>query len=196
MIWRSIPLLILACFLCFGLVVRCAIQLLRYGVSGFVHSRAPRERWRGIISLVLFGLMTSQALSAARGETPIVESPILRGLGAVLGFGGVALMVSAQLNMGVSWRVGIDESARPGLVTGGWHSLSRNPIYLFLLVSIGGVVILIPNGATIAAYVLMIFGVTRLVIEEEQYLERIYGDEYRRYADRVGRFLPRAHRRA
>lgn len=196
MIWRSIPLLILACFLCFGLVVRCAIQLLRHGVSGFVRSRAPRERWRGIISLVLFGLMTSQALSAAHGETPIVESPILRWFGAVLGFGGVALMVTAQLNMGASWRVGIDESARPGLVTGGWHALSRNPIYLFLLVSIGGIVILIPNGATIAAYALMIFGVTRLVIEEEKYLERIYGDEYRRYADRVGRFLPRAHRRA
>ena len=40
--------------------------------------------------------------------------------------GGLVLMVTAQLHLGASWRIGIEAGARPGLVTGGLYAVSRD----------------------------------------------------------------------
>ena len=52
---------------------------------------------------------------------PPAAAAALRVTGSVLVLGATALMLVAQLDLGASWRVGIDEGARPGLVTGGLY---------------------------------------------------------------------------
>src|SRR5438045_3775532 len=61
--------------------------------------------------------------------------------GSWLGFVGAALAVSgivattwAQLAMGASWRIGVDETERTALVTGGPYRQVRNPIYTAMIV--------------------------------------------------------------
>ena len=81
-------------------------------------------------------------------------------------FVAFGLLVIAQLNLGASWRVGIEEGARPGLITGGLSVLSA------LMLA--------------GAYV----GVRQQIAAEEDYLARTYGAEYREYARRVGRLVP------
>jgi protein-S-isoprenylcysteine O-methyltransferase Ste14 len=108
-------------------------------------------------------------------------------LGLLLAFGGLALMVRAQLEMGASWRIGVDENARPGLVTHGLYRWTRNPIYLAMFLAFGGLMLMLPTWITLLALVGTIIGVQRQVREEEAYLVRTYGDEFRRYASRVGR---------
>src|SRR3972149_3039124 len=51
---------------------------------------------------------------------------------------GLTVCRIAQITIGKSWRVGIDDTAKPGLVTKGIYNIIRNPTYsgLFLL-SIG-----------------------------------------------------------
>jgi protein-S-isoprenylcysteine O-methyltransferase Ste14 len=60
-------------------------------------------------------------------------------------FGGLALLVAAQLRLGASWRIGIEEGAAPGLVTDGLYRVCRNPIFLALLVTLAGYALLLPT---------------------------------------------------
>ena len=104
---------------------------------------------------------------------------------------GIAGTFLAQMAMGASWRIGVDEEERTELVTGGLFSLCRNPIYTFMLVAWIGFALLVPTWLAIASIPATILGLeiqVRLV--EEPYLIRAHGDPYLAWASRVGRFVP------
>ncbi len=110
--------------------------------------------------------------------------------GALVLFGGLILLIVSQLDLGASWRIGIDEGTRPGLVTRGLYRFCRNPIFLAILMTLGGYTILIPTRLSLALLLGGFIGIRQQVRTEEAYLLRAYGDDYRAYARRVGRFLP------
>jgi protein-S-isoprenylcysteine O-methyltransferase Ste14 len=99
-------------------------------------------------------------------------------------------MVAAQLRLGASWRIGIDEGASPGLVTAGLYQLCRNPIFLGMFVTLAGLVVLLPTWISAAVFVGTIVCIRHQVLAEEAYLTSTYGEAYQKYAGRVGRFLP------
>jgi protein-S-isoprenylcysteine O-methyltransferase Ste14 len=115
---------------------------------------------------------------------------ILSIAGAILLIGGLVLLVAAQLEMGSSWRIGIDEGATPGLIDTGLFRFCRNPIYLGLLVIIAGYVALLPTPISLLMWVGAYLVIRLQIRAEEAYLRRIYGDTYHAYAHRVGRLLP------
>jgi protein-S-isoprenylcysteine O-methyltransferase Ste14 len=84
------------------------------------------------------------------------------------------------------------QGTRPtqALVTTGVHGWSRNPIYIgMLLVYVGiGVVVRSP-WILIVAVPLAITLHYGVIVREEAYLERRFGDAYREYKARVGRWL-------
>ena len=93
--------------------------------------------------------------------------------------------------MGDSWRIGVQESDRTQLVTGGVFGLVRNPIYTGMIPAFVGVALLVPNPVALAAVVTVVAGLeiqTRMV--EEPYLLKVHGLAYAEYAARVGRFVP------
>jgi len=93
--------------------------------------------------------------------------------------------------MGASWRIGVDESERTDLVTGGPFAIVRNPIYSGVIPLVLGLMLLAPNPVTIAAFAALVAAFeiqVRLV--EEPHLLRAHPDAYRDYASRVGRFVP------
>ena len=113
-------------------------------------------------------------------------------VGTVIGLAGVALVGVAQVQMGASWRIGLDPEERTDLVTAGVFSIVRNPIYTGMVATAIGVVLLVPNAVALAAvadYVLAVELQARRV--EEPYLAAQHGDAYRDYVTRVGRFVPR-----
>jgi len=114
--------------------------------------------------------------------------------GAVLLFGGLSLLVAAQLQLGVSWRIGIDEGAQSGLITSGLYRFCRNPIYLAMLILLIGYALLLPTRLSFALLVGTYVGIRLQTSAEEAYLLRTYKDAYRAYARRVGRFVPRLGR--
>jgi protein-S-isoprenylcysteine O-methyltransferase Ste14 len=93
--------------------------------------------------------------------------------------------------MGASWRTGIDP-ARPGsLVVDGPFALVRNPVYTAMIASAAGSALLAPTPLAPAALAACVAGLelqARAV--EEPFLAGVHGARYRRYAARVGRFLP------
>jgi protein-S-isoprenylcysteine O-methyltransferase Ste14 len=97
--------------------------------------------------------------------------------------------------MGASWRIGIEEGARPGLVTGGLYRYSRNPIYVGLLLTVAGYAALLPTVLSLVLLAGSYAGIRMQIAAEEAYLAATYGDAFGDYAARVGRLLPGLGRR-
>lgn len=76
------------------------------------------------------------------------------------------------------------------LVTSGPHGFSRNPIYVAMAMLYAGISVLF-DSALILALLAPIMLVMRVgvIAREEAYLERKFGDDYRRYKARVRRWL-------
>jgi protein-S-isoprenylcysteine O-methyltransferase Ste14 len=171
--------------LAFG--VRSAVHYRRTGSTGFRGvSGAPlsAEWWGGVAfvaALVLAGVAPLTAPDVAPPDPT-------RAIVFVLGLLGT---LHAQWAMGTSWRIGVDDRERTGLVERGPFRWVRNPIFTWMTVALLGLVVMIPNAWSIAAMVLMIVAIELQVrLVEEPYLVRTHGDVYLRYAARTGRFVP------
>jgi protein-S-isoprenylcysteine O-methyltransferase Ste14 len=190
-IWMLVAFGVLA----FG--VRIAIQLRRTGKTGLIGLRegAGVADWGSGI-LFIGGMAIGVAspvlvLNDVLDPISALDVDGLHAIGIVLaGAGGLAVF-AAQLGMGESWRIGVRDEERTDLVTRGWFAVCRNPIYTSMIVGWLGLALIVPTWLGIAAVVVIAVGLeiqVRLV--EEPYLKRTHGDEYGRYASRVGRFLP------
>ena len=196
---RWLPLL--GIVLLVGIVCwRAWLQRRRYGASGFLFFRSPRwpEKVRDAFGVILAVLLLGQAVVAAVSPATLVRREAIERpapvtsevIGAGLLLGGIALLVVALLDLGASWRIGIDEQARPGLVTSGLYRFCRNPIFFAILLVLIGYTVLLPTRLSFAMLIGAFIGIRQQVLTEEAYLSRTYGDAYHAYASRVGRFLP------
>jgi protein-S-isoprenylcysteine O-methyltransferase Ste14 len=193
MIWRLLPLTGVLLMIGVACCWRAWMQFRRHGTWGVLLFRSgrPGQTLRDGLLVALFVLLLGQAVVAAGWpEEKFAATTPGRVTGAVLFLGGIALLVMAQLHLGASWRIGIEEGAAPGLVTSGLYRLARNPIYLALLVVVAGYALLLPTALSFALLLGTWVGVRSQVAVEEAYLLRTYGAAYRSYARRVGRFLP------
>ena len=197
---RYVPLAAVLTTAAIAFLWRPWLQRRRYGHSGVLLFRSPdrAQQLRDALVVLLFVLLAAQALVAALApeSLPLAQAdrravPGARYIaGVVLLASGIALLVAAQLELGASWRIGIDDAARPGLITSGIYARSRNPIFLALLVIIAGYMLLIPTFLSAVLLAAAYIGTRLQIHAEESYLLRAYGDEYRAYASRVGRLVP------
>lgn len=95
----------------------------------------------------------------------------------------------AQIQMGESWRIGIDEKHRTALVRTGVFGFSRNPIFLGMMITLVGVFVVIPNAFTLLTLLTgtMLIGIQ--VRLEEEFLLNSHGEDYARYKRHVRRWL-------
>jgi protein-S-isoprenylcysteine O-methyltransferase Ste14 len=103
--------------------------------------------------------------------------------GLVLAGSGVFVMKRAGSNV---------RPDRPAtaLVVAGPYRLTRNPMYVGLaLVSAGVAVVANAVWPLLMVVVTLAIVRRRVIVREEAYLERAFGREYRRYCDRVPRWL-------
>jgi protein-S-isoprenylcysteine O-methyltransferase Ste14 len=176
------------------------VQSRRYGSSGVLLFRSARrgQHLRDALAVVLVLFLAGQSIVAAGwpealsllGGGPEPATVLVQVLGAVLLFGGIGLLVTAQLQLGASWRIGIEDGARPGLQTDGLYRFSRNPIFVAMLVVLAGYTLLLPTWLSLAMILGAGIGIRQQVLEEEAYLLRTYGETYREYERRVGRWVP------
>jgi protein-S-isoprenylcysteine O-methyltransferase Ste14 len=193
-----LPLLGMITFFVVGVAWRGWLQFRTHGYSGIVLFRGgePRQQLRDLVFCAVFGALATQ--TALFAVTPgrfarlfvVASTPAMAWAGAAVMAAGLAVTVAAQLGMGASWRIGIDHDARPGLVTAGLYQWCRNPIYLGLIASLAGLVVMLPTYVSAALAAAALWCIRSQTLEEEAYLDRTYGEEFRRYAARVGRFVP------
>jgi protein-S-isoprenylcysteine O-methyltransferase Ste14 len=195
-----VPELALACYALYGAVafgLRILLQLRATGSSGVrgLSGRPGSVEWFAGLGLILgIALAVIAAARQAEGEVEPLEALDATGVqtaGIVLFALGLAATFYAQLAMGRSWRIGVDESERTELVTHGPFRLVRNPIYSAMLPAFAGLALMAPNPLALAAPVLLFVSLELQVrVAEEPHLLRTHGDDYAEYAARVGRFVP------
>lgn len=178
-------------------VIRSLIQYRNtgsIGLNGF-HGRIGSRPWiAGVATSVAFVLAPIAPIAVLLewpGGGLFVSNAALHGSGAVCTFVGIVGALLAQLSMGDSWRIGVDETETTTLVTTGLFGWVRNPIFSFMWILLFGLVLLVPNALAVTAAFLMILGIEIHVrAVEEPYLASTHGATYNRYAQTVGRFLP------
>ena len=95
----------------------------------------------------------------------------------------------AQSQMANSWRIGIDEKNKTKLVTSGLFSISRNPIFLGIMIANIGVFIVIPNAFTLLIISLSTISINTQIRLEEEFLRNEFGEEYKEYSKKVRRWI-------
>lgn len=181
--------------LAFGL--RSALQYIRTGSTGFrglSGRRGSREWWAGRAFTFALAAALMAPVADLAGWLPrlgFLDETGIASAGLALAVAGTILVLVAQMTMGDSWRIGVDQQERTGLVTHGVFALVRNPIFSAMFIVVGGLALMVPSVLSIAAFVLLILAIEAQVrIVEEPYLLRSHGDEYRAYAAKAGRFIP------
>jgi protein-S-isoprenylcysteine O-methyltransferase Ste14 len=198
--WRTLPLVGVLLFIAIAFGWRPWLQRRRYGTSGLLLFRSQERTQiiRDSLAVVWLALLVGQAAAVALLPEWLPSRVLWAGLtgdlqrtaGAVLLFGGLVLLVTAQLDLGASWRIGIEEGARPGLVTTGLYRFCRNPIYLAFAIVMLGYTMLLPTLLSLIMLIATYGGFRQQTLREEEYLMRTYGEAYRDYTSRVGRFWP------
>ncbi len=118
-----------------------------------------------------------------------IDSTAAKAAGALLLATAVVIYGLALWAFGNSWRLGIDRQSPGSLVTTGIFAWTRNPIYVaFDLVAVGTFLL---QGRLIflvlaAILVLMLH---KMICREERFLRERYGEAYREYCARVGRYV-------
>ena len=98
-------------------------------------------------------------------------------------------IIVAQVQMSNSWRVGIDHSAKTELKTNGLFSISRNPVFLGMLITLAGIFLIFPNAITLLVAVVSALLFQVQVRLEEEYLNSVHADTYLHYCTKVHRWI-------
>jgi protein-S-isoprenylcysteine O-methyltransferase Ste14 len=114
---------------------------------------------------------------------------VLNTIGAGLLFVTLVWVVIAQMHMGQSWRIGIDQKVVTELVTNGVFARSRNPIFLGMRLNLLGLFLVLPNAITLAFLVASEILIGVQVRLEETHLLETLGRPYSDYCVRVRRWL-------
>jgi protein-S-isoprenylcysteine O-methyltransferase Ste14 len=193
----EIALTLLVVFGILGFGWRSWVQRRRTGSTGFrgISGRLGSAEWFAGIGFVaaLAGAVVAPVLQLASVIAPPTALQVwwLQWLGVGAAAVGIAATVYAQLDMGDSWRIGVDPNETTTLVRSGVFGWVRNPIFTAMLTFGAGIALVTPNVVAIAGFVLLFVSIELQVrVVEEPYLSAVHGEAYRDYLARVGRFIP------
>ena len=191
----------LACLL--GLGISRGAVLYARGVHVFAvdWQRTPLQGVADLLALIFLILWFYEAVAfswprsthVVRGVlgAVLLDSVAIKLIGVLIVLAGLVIFALALWSFADSWRIGIDRNAPGALVTSGIFAWTRNPIYIALDLIFSGTFLL--QGRMI--FLLLALTLTALlhyqVRREEAYLTSAYGDTYREYCARVGRYVTR-----
>ena len=170
----------------------------RTGINPYVIGRSDSAYdYIGVIFKLVFGLLAAAILlfSVFRPfyvyAMPVgwLDFAFIRWTGLILLFVSFAWTAASQIQMGTSWRIGIDKENRTELVGKGIFTVSRNPIFLGMRLSLLAIFLIIPSAITLLALVL---GDVLLQIQvrlEEEHLRNLHGEAYENYRGQVRRWI-------
>jgi len=177
--------------------VRVLVQLRTTGETGLIGLRGGAGLLDWLSGILFIGGMAMGVVSivlvldGSLGTIDAIDTGAVNAVGIVLAAAGGTAVFLAQLGMGASWRIGVSDDQDTELVTSGWFSLVRNPIYSAMIVGWTGFALIVPTWLSIATVLVIAAGLQLQVrAVEEPFLVRTHGDAYRAYAARVGRFIP------
>ncbi|MBD3636580.1 MAG: isoprenylcysteine carboxylmethyltransferase family protein [Crocinitomicaceae bacterium] len=180
-------------------VIRSYVQWKKTGQNPFVFSRSGNAHdYIGFVFkimtavsvtvIVLFSFFKDIYLEFL-GPLTYLDFDELKWTGVGLLVFSLIWTIVAQYQMSNSWRIGIDYEERTTLVSEGIFKLSRNPVFLGVLLIYLGTFLIAPNAITLTLFVLCYFILQIQTRLEEEYLEKIHGQDYIEYKKKVRRWI-------
>lgn len=144
-----------------------------------------------IVTLFAYSICYGLAIKVSIWDIPAfyIEVDILKYLGLLLLVIAFVFTLISQAHLNNSWRIGIDTETKTELITNGIYSYSRNPIFGAMILSLCGLFLLTPNGATIMFLVLGYVLIQIQVRLEEAFLTKEHGQDYLNYKNKVRRYI-------
>ena len=151
----------------------------------------------GFIMKVLIVLLFVAVLTYSMSEkmysylVPIsyLQTQILTITGLALIHIALVWISIAQFQMSNSWRIGIDEENKTKLVTDGVFSISRNPIFLGMIISVLGLFFIVPNALTFFLTITTYIVIQIQIRLEEEFLQKQHAQDYVNYKLKTKRLL-------
>lgn len=126
----------------------------------------------------------------ARFPTSILAQPVVRYVGAALIVAGALFIVAAVPTMLRGHGTLSTAGPSAALVTSGPYRFTRNPMYLGLTLLYSGLTCMFAIVWALPLLIpLILYTHVRVILPEERYLDRAFGDAYRSYRARVRRWL-------
>lgn len=116
-------------------------------------------------------------------------SATLQYVGLSISAVGTICFIVAMLTMGKNWRAGIAQNDSTHFVHRGIYRISRNPAFLGFDLFYLGTLLVSPGIIHIAAVCFVITMFHLQILEEEKFLESTFGNEYRQYKQKIGRYF-------
>jgi protein-S-isoprenylcysteine O-methyltransferase Ste14 len=192
-----VALALFGVFAALGFGWRSWEQRRRTGSTGFrgVSGRLGSAEWfagAGFVAAPPVAVLASilQLLDVA-APVAVLHAPWIQIGGIVVAIVGIFATVYAQLDMGDSWRIGVDPGETTTLVRTGVFGWVRNPIFTAMITFGFGIALVTPSLVALAGFLLLVATIELQVrIVEEPHLLTVHGDDYRSYLTNVGRFMP------
>jgi len=195
----ALPVVFLGLFVVFALLraahTRPVPRPEAAGEGSRVGQTADRLRLLGSAALAvlvtLYGFWHVFGLFPWLGNFHLPLPDPARWVAAVAAAASLAALHHVRRDLGDAFRVTLTLGADHELVTHGWYQRVRHPMYAALTAYFLTATLVSANGLLFGLGVLL-SGLLRLRTgQEEQMLAAHFGEAYRRYQDRTGRYLPR-----
>lgn len=194
-----VPFVALTCWLGLGLVR--ALTLWASGVSVFVVDR-QRTVWQMLMDTLMLACLLAFVYEVVAYVWPlgvhvgppalanlVVDGLVSQALGALIVVGALGLFIIGLLQLGTSWRLGLDRKAPGPLITGGVYRWTRHPIYVAFDLLFLGTFLVIGRLIFLVLALVWVPILHAFMLREEQFLKRLYGDPYRVYCQRTKRYF-------
>lgn len=192
-----VALVLFATFAILGFGWRSWLQHHRTGSTGFrgVTGRVGSVGWFAgagfVVAMAAAFVVPVLQLAGVVSPLSFLHAPWIQIAGIAMAAAGIGATVYAQVDMGDSWRIGVDPDETTTLVRKGVFGLVRNPIFTAMLVFGVGIALVTPNVVAIVGFALLVLTIeVQVRVVEEPYLATTHGDSYCAYLESVGRFVP------
>lgn len=108
--------------------------------------------------------------------------------GIAIGIIGDLIFLIAVLTMKDSWRAGIPDGDKTEFVSHGIYRYSRNPAFLGFDMMYIGILLMYFNWILVVFTTWVVVMLHMQILQEEKYLEGVFGEEYLAYKNRTGRY--------
>jgi protein-S-isoprenylcysteine O-methyltransferase Ste14 len=147
---------------------------------------------RVILFLFMLGWLALYAINPTWMRALSVPFPgWLRWMGFALGLASLGFWTWTQVALGKEWSPQLQLREKHHLVTTGPYSRIRHPLYSGMLGYGTGLALLTANWVFVVLAVVMIAGLIARVPKEEQMMTEEFGEEYKAYMQKTGRFFPK-----
>ena len=184
----------LSLFALFEIMVLTRTAILRqYRIRAIVFGQTDKYVYMFILSTVLIAYAAAASTFGVLIWSPLIHpfwtSQAPGWIGLLLCFISVIGFLLTLISFGKSFRVGIDGNAPGKLITTGMFAISRNPVYVCMMILFAGLFLIHNNIAVTVVILLFVPVLHRQILREERFLASHYGNEYEEYRKKVRRYL-------